>query len=100
LVRFAFLFFIGFSFCISVSPALAAKRVALVIGNSAYQNVPSLANSANDAAAVSDTLKAAGFDVVESRRNLKNTELRRVLNDFYDSARDADFAVIYTPGTA
>jgi uncharacterized caspase-like protein len=98
LVRFAFLFFIGFSFCISVSPALAAKRVALVIGNSAYQNVPSLANSANDAAAVSDTLKAAGFDVVESRRNLKNAELRRVLNDFYDSARDADFAVIYYAG--
>jgi uncharacterized caspase-like protein len=42
--------------------------------------------------------KAAGFDVVESRRNLKNAELRRVLNNFYDSARDADFAVIYYAG--
>ena len=97
-MQFAFLFFMGFSFFISVSPALAAKRIALVIGNSAYQNVPSLANPANDAAAVTDIFKAAGFDVVESRRNLKNAELRRVLNNFYDSVRDADFAVVYYAG--
>jgi uncharacterized caspase-like protein len=98
LVRFAFLFFMGLSFCISVSPALAAKRVALVIGNSVYQNVPSLANPANDAAAVTDIFKAAGFDVVDSRRNLKNAELRKVLNDFYDRTRDADVAVVYYAG--
>src|ERR1700681_1264660 len=98
LVRFAFLFFMGFSFCISVDPALADKRVALVIGNSTYQNVPSLANPANDAAAVTDIFKAAGFDVVESRRNLKNAELRRILNNFYDRTRDADIAVVYYAG--
>src|SRR6202790_1582537 len=98
LVRFAFLFFMGFSFCISVDPALADKRVALVIGNSTYQNVPSLANPANDAAAVTDIFKAAGFDMVESRRNLTNAELRRILNDFYDRTRDADIAVVYYAG--
>jgi uncharacterized caspase-like protein len=97
-VRFAFLFFMGLSFSISVNPALAAKRVALIIGNSTYQNVPSLGNPANDAAAVADIFKTAGFDVVESRRNLKNAELRRVLNNFFDSARDADFAVVYYAG--
>jgi uncharacterized caspase-like protein len=97
-VRFEFLFLMGLSFCVSVSPATAAKRVALVIGNSTYQNVPSLANPANDAAAVTDIFKTAGFDVVESRRDLKNAELRRVLNNFYDSARDADIAVVYYAG--
>jgi uncharacterized caspase-like protein len=93
----AFLVLVVF-FCSASERALAAKRVALVIGNSSYQNVPSLPNPANDAAAVTDMFKAAGFDVVESRRNLKNAELRRVLNNFYDSARDADFAVIYYAG--
>jgi len=31
-------------------PAFAGKRVALVVGDSAYQNVPPLRNPANDAA--------------------------------------------------
>ena len=84
--------------CSASERALANKRVALVIGNSLYQNVPSLPNPANDAAAVTDMFKAAGFDVVDSRRDLKNAELRRVLNNFFDSARDADFAVIYYAG--
>jgi hypothetical protein len=37
-------------------PALAEKRVALVIGNSAYKNVARLNNPANDAAAVAGIL--------------------------------------------
>jgi membrane protein involved in colicin uptake len=93
----AFLFFLAF-FCFASEDALANKRVALVIGNSAYQNVPSLPNPVSDAAAVTEMFRTAGFEVVESRRNLKNSELRRVLNNFYDSARDADFAVVYYAG--
>ena len=85
-------------FCSASERALAGRRVALVIGNSSYQSVPSLANPANDATAVTDMFKTAGFDVVESRRNLKNAELRRVLNNFYDSTRDADIAVVYYAG--
>ena len=52
--------------CFSGSPALAEKRVALVIGNSSYDKVARLPNPANDAALVADTLKSAGFDSVES----------------------------------
>ena len=37
---------------LGVMPSHAEKRVALVIGNSAYQNVPKLPNPVNDAAAV------------------------------------------------
>ena len=79
-------------------PALADKRVALVIGNSAYQNVVKLANPANDAAAMTETLKTANFDIVEARRDLKATEMRRTLRDFADKARDADVALVYFAG--
>jgi uncharacterized caspase-like protein len=79
-------------------PALADRRVALVIGNSGYQNVARLGNPANDAAAMAETFKGAGFDLVETRRDLKTSEMRRVLRDFSDKARDADVAVVYYAG--
>jgi uncharacterized caspase-like protein len=79
-------------------PALAEKRVALVLGNSAYQNVAPLPNPANDAAKMAATLKDAGFDVVDSRRDLPAAETRRALRDFADRARDADIAVVYYAG--
>lgn len=42
----------------------AAPRVALVVGNSAYANAP-LANPANDARLIAETLRGLGFDVIE-----------------------------------
>ena len=79
-------------------PAFAEKRVALVLGNSAYQNVAPLANPVNDGARIAATLKDAGFDVVDSRRDLPAAETRRALRDFADRARDADIAVVYYAG--
>ncbi|WP_414642335.1 caspase family protein [Bradyrhizobium sp.] len=79
-------------------PALAEKRVALVLGNAAYQNVPPLANPVNDAALMADTLRRAGFDVVDSRKNLSALQTRRALREFADKAADADIAVIYYAG--
>jgi uncharacterized caspase-like protein len=79
-------------------PALAEKRVALVVGNSAYQNVATLPNPVNDGAVMAATLKDAGFDVVDSRHDLSAIEMRRALRDFADRARDADIAVVYYAG--
>src|SRR5688572_4005632 len=79
-------------------PAFAEKRVALVLGNSNYQNVAPLANPVNDSARIAATLKEAGFDVVDSRRDLPAAETRRALRDFADRARDADIAVVYYAG--
>jgi uncharacterized caspase-like protein len=79
-------------------PAWAGKRVALVIGNAAYQNAPTLPNPVNDGAVISTTLKDAGFDVVDSRHDLSAVEMRRALRDFSDRARDADIALIYYAG--
>ena len=58
------------AFCLMSGPAFAEKRVALVLGNSAYRNVAPLANPINDSAKIASTLKDAGFDVVDSRRDL------------------------------
>src|SRR5437899_2679301 len=79
-------------------PAFAEKRVALVIGNSAYRNVAKLSNPANDAVAVAAMFKSAGFDTVESKLNLTVSELRKALRDFGNTSRDADVAVVYYAG--
>jgi uncharacterized caspase-like protein len=86
------------SACLSNEPAFAGKRVALVMGNSAYQHVSRLANPANDSAAMSATLKNAGFDVVDLKRDLNANEMRRALRDFSDNVRDADIAIVYYAG--
>src|SRR4051812_10475825 len=90
--------FLGISLLLVCQPALAEKRVALVLGNSDYQNVAPLPNPVNDGAVIATTLKKAGFDVVEARYNLGAADTRRVLRDFGDIARDADIAVIYYAG--
>ena len=86
------------AFLLVSEPAFAEKRVALVLGNSNYQNVAPLANPVNDSARIASTLKDAGFDVVDSRRDLPAAETRRALRDFADRARDADIAVVYYAG--
>jgi uncharacterized caspase-like protein len=84
--------------CFASPSAMASKRVALVIGNSNYQNAPALTNPANDAAAITEMFKQADFDVIDSRRDLKSQEMRRALRDFGDKARGADIAVVYFAG--
>ncbi|MBB4256133.1 MULTISPECIES: caspase domain-containing protein [unclassified Bradyrhizobium] len=83
---------------LTCQPAWAIKRVALVVGNSSYQNAPLLPNPANDAASITATLKSAGFDVVDSRLNLAAADMRRALREFADQTRDADIAVVYYAG--
>jgi Caspase domain len=46
------------------TPAYAEKRVALVIGNNDYRNVPKLQKAVNDARTMGDTLKQLGFTVM------------------------------------
>src|ERR1700737_4688934 len=100
--RFGFPGFCGFLLAAALlllcQPAHAEKRVALVLGNSAYKNAPPLPNPVNDGAMIAATLKNAGFDVVDSRSDLPGLEMRRALRDFADRARDADIAVIYYAG--
>src|SRR3981189_1835381 len=86
------------AFLLVSEPAFAEKRVALVLGNSNYQNVRPVANPGKDGPKIASPLKDAGFDVVDSRRDLPALETRRALRDFADRARDADIAVVYYAG--
>ncbi|WP_342725191.1 caspase family protein [Bradyrhizobium sp. B097] len=83
---------------IACQPAFAEKRVALVLGNSAYRNTAPLANPVNDASVMAATLKNAGFDVVDFRKDLPAVETRRALREFADLAREADIALVYYAG--
>ncbi|MBR0845309.1 caspase family protein, partial [Bradyrhizobium liaoningense] len=78
--------------------AQAEKRVALVIGNSAYKSVPKLTNPANDATLVGGMFKKAGFDNVDVRLDLNAADMRRSLREFAGRTRDAEVAVIYYAG--
>ncbi|WP_439398398.1 caspase family protein [Bradyrhizobium sp. PMVTL-01] len=57
------------------------RRVALVIGNSNYQNAPQLANPDNDAESMAQFLNSAGFEVV-SATDLGQNDMLRVVQDF------------------
>lgn len=98
MVRAFLLPLILLSICTSVSPALAGRRVALILGNSAYRHVPQLINPANDSKLMASTLKAAGFDLVDLRVDLTATDMRRALRDFGEQSKTADIAVIYYAG--
>ncbi|MCP3390948.1 caspase family protein [Bradyrhizobium sp. CCGB12] len=87
-----------FAVWLGCGPAIAERRVALVIGNSAYKNVSRLTNPANDATLVGGMFKKAGFDAVDIKLDLNVAEMRRALRDFGDKTRNAEVAVIYYAG--
>jgi outer membrane protein assembly factor BamD (BamD/ComL family) len=80
------------------SARAADKRVALVVGNSSYQNVPKLPNPTSDARAVFEKFKSAGFDVGEVQLDVGNLQFKRALRDFEIKANTADIAVVYFAG--
>lgn len=84
-----FLALIVFTSGVACGPAHAEKRVALVIGNSSYKNVPQLPNPASNAALVGGMFKRAGFDFVETKTDLNVADMRRALREFGARAREA-----------
>ena len=82
----------------AVSPALAdGKRVALVIGNSTYRNVPTLPNPANDGADIAAALTRLGF-AVTLVTNASFDQMRRGLIAFGRDAAGADMAAVFFAG--
>ncbi len=83
---------------LSSDSAEAARRVALVLGNSAYKSVPRLTNPVNDAVLVGGMFKNAGFDSVDIKTDLNAVDMRKALREFGGRVRDADVAIIYYAG--
>ena len=78
-------------------PALAASRVALVIGNASYAHAPALANPLNDAADIGAALRRLGFSVTRLD-NAGYAALRRGLQKFTRTASGAEVAVVFYAG--
>jgi uncharacterized caspase-like protein len=80
--------------------ALADKRVALVVGNSAYKNVTPLDNPRNDARLMADTLRSLGFAVVGggAQLDLDKTQFDNAVKSFSDQIQGADVGLFYYAG--
>jgi uncharacterized caspase-like protein/ribosomal protein L39E len=75
----------------------AETRVALVVGNNAYQHTAPLANPLNDARDMSAALRAAGFDVIEVL-DADKRELDGAVRTFADKLSGADVALFFYAG--
>ena len=79
------------------APAYAEKRVALVIGNNDYKNVPKLQKAVNDARTMGDTLKQLGFNVMVAENQNRQAFSESLLA--FDKAVDAgDTAFFFYAG--
>jgi hypothetical protein len=79
------------------APAHAEKRVALVIGNNDYKNVPKLQKAVNDARTMGDTLKQLGFSVMVAENQTRQAFSETLLA--FDAAVDpGDTAFFFYAG--
>ena len=79
------------------SSAWAAQRVALIVGVSKYDKVPSLNNPAKDAKLVQTTLQKLGFQVTVLT-DPSRASLIEGLGAFEEAAKGSEAAVIYYAG--
>src|SRR5215469_4819375 len=78
-------------------PAHAEKRVALVIGNNDYKNVPKLQKAVNDARTMGDTLKQLGFTVMVAE-NQNRQQFSQSLLAFDNAVGPGDTAFFFYAG--
>jgi uncharacterized caspase-like protein len=74
------------------------RRIALVIGNSAYKNAPALPNPQHDAEAVAKALRDIGFETVTTSIDGTREQLIDALRAFADEAEKSDWAMVYYAG--
>src|SRR3981189_583587 len=85
------------AFLVSGNAAFADKRVAFVVGNSAYKNVAPLPNPAIDAKSMAKLLRNVGFDVREGANPTRDKMTEKLL-DFGKKAEGADVALFFYAG--
>lgn len=79
--------------------AFAAKKVALVIGNAAYEKASVLKNPRNDAADLTKKLESLEFKVFTGL-DLGHRAMRRTVEKFLQSLSDAEVALFFYAGHA
>ena len=79
------------------APAHAEKRVALVVGNNDYRNVPKLQKAVNDARTMGDTLKQLGFTVMVAENQTRQAFSQSLLA-FDKAVEKGDTAFFFYAG--
>jgi hypothetical protein len=79
------------------APAQAEKRVALVIGNNDYKNVPKLQKAVNDARTMGDTLRQLGFNVMVAENQTRQA-FSETLLAFDKAVEPGDTAFFFYAG--
>ena len=81
-------------------PALAEKRVALVVGNSNYSHISPLQNPANDARLLAEALRSVGFTLIrgEAQLDLDKQSFEKVIQEFGAKLQGADVGLFYYAG--
>ncbi len=100
--RFAAFAFLWLALCTALVPACFAetklnRRVALVIGNSAYKNTEPLLNPRNDAEELAAALTRVGFEVVLAL-DVTQSQMAEPVRKFVGRLREADVALLYYAG--
>jgi uncharacterized caspase-like protein len=85
---------------LSADPATAEKRIALVVGNSAYQNITRLDNPRSDATLMAQTLSGLGFTLIggSAQLDLDKAALDTDVQNFGRQIQGADVALFYYAG--
>jgi WD40 repeat protein len=84
-------------FCLVATPSLAQKRLALVVGNDAYENITKLQKAGNDARGIAKTLTGLGFDVTTAV-NISRREMNKTLQNFNNSIDENDVVLFFFAG--
>ena len=87
---------IAFS-CVWGGRAYAQNRVALIVGNGNYQNVPTLPTTLNDATDIAQSFERLGFATTKLF-NASYDDFRRAIRRFNEQTQHAEVAVIYFGG--
>jgi uncharacterized caspase-like protein len=76
------------------------SRVALVIGNGAYQHVPRLDNPVNDARLIAATLKELGFTLIggKEQTDLDRAAFERAIREFGGKLAGGSVGLVYYAG--
>jgi hypothetical protein len=84
----------------SFAASAQGRRVALIVGNSAYTSVPQLANPANDARLMARTLSGVGFELIGggAQVNLDKAKFEAAVHDFGLALPGAEVALFYYAG--
>jgi hypothetical protein len=88
---------VAWSLLALAQPAHAEKRVALVIGNNDYKNVPKLQKAVNDARTMGDTLKQLGFSVMVAENQTRQA-FSETLLAFDKAVEPGDTAFFFYAG--